>query len=100
MNLTVDLVCGVCIIVYIADVRQWWTLSDNYESSVTGIISTFQIIHAAAAFNIGSTYRKGFFRNTSFIVMYAILFTFLSVVLLADPNSLGCLFRIKYVPSH
>jgi hypothetical protein len=59
----------------LAEVRQWWTLSDNYESSITGIASNFQIIYAAAAFNIVSTYRKGFFCNTSFISMYAIQFT-------------------------
>jgi hypothetical protein len=59
----------------LAEVRQWWTLSDNYESSITGIVSNFQIIYAAATFNIGSTYRKGLFRNTSFISMYAIRFT-------------------------
>lgn len=79
----------------LADQRKWWTLADNFEASVTSIISTFQIIHAAAAFNIGSTYRKGFFRNTAFISMYAIVFTFLSALTLSNPNSLGCLFRIN-----
>lgn len=79
----------------LVDVRQWWTLSDNFESAATSMICTFQIINAAAAFNIGSTYRKGFFRNISFLVLYSALFAVLSVILLADPNSFGCLFRVN-----
>ncbi|KAJ3115397.1 hypothetical protein HDU96_000702 [Phlyctochytrium bullatum] len=79
----------------LADVRRWWELGDNFEGSVTGIIGTFQIIHAAAVFNIGRTYRQGFFRNWKFVVVWAIIVFILSFITLADPNGLSCLFHVN-----
>lgn len=78
-----------------ADMRRWWELADNYESSATGILVCFQIIHAAAVFNLGSKYRGGFFRNTVFLLIYSLLFGILSFILLANPNPFGCLFHIN-----
>ncbi|KAJ3227168.1 hypothetical protein HK099_003131 [Clydaea vesicula] len=76
-----------------ANIRRWWELSDNFESSVTGLLATFQIVNSAATFNIGNTYRLGFFRNLTFIFLYSNVFGFLSYITLADPNSLGELKR-------
>ncbi|KAJ3414429.1 hypothetical protein HDV05_006610 [Chytridiales sp. JEL 0842] len=79
----------------LADMRRWWELADNYEAEVTGLIGTFQIMHAAAVFSIGSTYRFGFWRNWQFLTVYALVISLLSSILLADPNFLGCLFRVN-----
>ncbi|KAJ3112290.1 hypothetical protein HDU96_004734 [Phlyctochytrium bullatum] len=77
------------------DVRRWWELGDNYEGEVTGLLGTLQIVFAAAVFNIGSTYRRGFFRNWIFVLVWTAIVTLLSFVILADPNSLGCLFHVN-----
>jgi hypothetical protein len=81
----------------LVDVRKWWTLADNYETATTGIIAAFQIIHISAAYNLGSTYRQGFLKNRAFLAMYGLFFAMLAFILLADPNPLGCIFRIKCV---
>ena len=78
-----------------ADIRRWWELSDSYESEVTALITVYQIIHAGAAFNIGHVYRLGFFRNIAFLAFYSAIFSLLTFITLADPNSIGCIFRIN-----
>ncbi|KAJ3217373.1 hypothetical protein HDU67_008075 [Dinochytrium kinnereticum] len=78
-----------------ADVRRWWELGDNFEGAVTGIIGTFQIIHAAAVYNIGHTYRRGFFRNWIFILVWLAIVFILSFITLADPNPMSCLFHVN-----
>ncbi|KAJ3197057.1 hypothetical protein HK101_006240 [Irineochytrium annulatum] len=78
-----------------ADVRRWWELGDNYEGAITGMIGTFQIINAAAVYNIGHTYRSGFFRNYIFLGIWVVMAGILSFVILGDPNSLGCLFHVN-----
>ncbi|KAH6576338.1 hypothetical protein BASA62_001487 [Batrachochytrium salamandrivorans] len=77
------------------DMRRWWELADNFEGEVTGLIATFQIIHAAAAFNLGSKYRSGFLMNRTFMIVYGVVFGIISYITLADPNWLGCLFHIN-----
>ncbi|KAI8917468.1 hypothetical protein BC831DRAFT_406937 [Entophlyctis helioformis] len=78
-----------------ADMRRWWELADNFEGQATGLIGTFQILHAAAAFNIGSKYRTGFFSNRVFLAVYATVFAIISFIMLADPNPIGCMFHIN-----
>ncbi|KAJ3321500.1 hypothetical protein HDU76_014084, partial [Blyttiomyces sp. JEL0837] len=79
----------------VADIRKWWELADNFEGEVTGLLGTFQIIHGAAVFNIGSTYRAGFFRNPVFIAIYVSIIALLSIITLADPNPISCLFHVN-----
>jgi cation-transporting ATPase 13A3/4/5 len=79
----------------LADMRRWWELADNYEATVTGLIGTFQIMHAAAVFSIGSTYRFGSWRNWQFVGIYSLVIGFLSFLTLSDPNAVGCVFRIN-----
>jgi cation-transporting ATPase 13A3/4/5 len=52
------------------DLRRWWELSDNYEGSLTGLLTGFQIIHAACSFNTGKYFRQGFWKNWAFIFSY------------------------------
>lgn len=77
------------------DLSRWWELADNYESQVTSLMLNFQIFHAAAALNIGSKYRRGTFKNWQFVTVYVTLCSILCFVVLADPNPLGCLFRMN-----
>jgi hypothetical protein len=78
-----------------ADLRKWWELADNHVASVTTILTMYQILHAALAYNTGVKYRQGGLRNRSFIVIYVISFVFVSIILLLNPNFLGCMFRIN-----
>ncbi|KAJ3042002.1 hypothetical protein HDV00_008293 [Rhizophlyctis rosea] len=78
-----------------AEPARWWELADNYEGETTGILAVFQIFHAAACFNVGNKFRRGFFRNYVFVLTYSALFVILSYILLAPPNALGCLFHVN-----
>ncbi|KAJ3071989.1 hypothetical protein HDU98_004477 [Podochytrium sp. JEL0797] len=77
------------------DIRRWWELADNFEGEVTGLVMTFQIVHAAAVFNIGRVYRSGFWKNWVFLAIYGGILALLSFVTLADPNPASCLFHIN-----
>lgn len=87
------------------ELRRWWERADNYEGryfilkliiiSITSIITMYQIIHAAFAYNIGEKYRQGGKSNQAFLAIYGMLFSLISSVLLFDPNFLGCIFRIN-----
>lgn len=77
------------------DLRRWWELADNFEGAVTTIVIMYQILNAAAAFNLGTKYRQGGLQNKIFLTAYGIVFATISFLLLSDPNSLGCQFRIN-----
>ncbi|KAJ3014733.1 UNVERIFIED_CONTAM: hypothetical protein HDU68_000163, partial [Siphonaria sp. JEL0065] len=77
------------------DIRRWWELADNFEGEVTGILIVFQIVHAAAVFNMGRVYRSGFWKNWVFLAVYGIIVALLSFLTLADPNPVSCLFHIN-----
>jgi cation-transporting ATPase 13A3/4/5 len=77
------------------DMTRWWELADNYEASLISIFIIFQIFSAAAAINIGSRYRQGSFKNWTFVAIYIVCTCFICYIILADPNPIGCLFRIN-----
>ena len=77
------------------DLSRWWQLADNYEAQVISLMLIFQIFHSAAALNLGWKYRQGSLRNWKFVLIYIVLIIILCVITVADPNSLGCLFRIN-----
>jgi hypothetical protein len=78
-----------------ADLRKWWQLADNYVGSVTSICAMYQIINSAWAYNLGTKYRQGGSTNRIFMSIYAFLFAVISCVLLMNPSTLGCAFRIN-----
>jgi cation-transporting ATPase 13A3/4/5 len=77
------------------DMSHWWELADNYEAALISIFIIFQIFNAAAAINIGSRYRRGSLKNWTFVLIFVACVSIISFVILADPNPLGCLFRIN-----
>ena len=77
------------------DLSHWWELADNFESSATSLLMIFQIFHAAAVFNIGYRYRKGFIFNWRFVSIYILLLICIIYITISDPNPTGCLFRIN-----
>jgi hypothetical protein len=77
------------------DLRKWWEMADNYESTVLGVLTAFQVLNASCAFNVGMKYRQGFFKNKKFLMIFGFLFAILASILLADPNPIGCAFHIN-----
>lgn len=77
------------------DLRKWWEMSDNYESATLGILTAFQVLNSSCAFSLGVKYRQGFFKNKTYLLIFAALFLLLASVLLADPNPVGCAFHVN-----
>jgi cation-transporting ATPase 13A3/4/5 len=77
------------------NLRKWWELGDNYEGAVIGLLTTFQILHTSCAYNLGVQYRQGFLKNKPFILIYGFLAFLLSLIVLLDPNPIGCMFKVN-----
>lgn len=77
------------------DMSRWWELADNYEASLISTFIIFQIFSAAAAINLGSRYRQGSFKNSAFMGVFVVCMCLISYIILADPNPIGCIFRIN-----
>lgn len=77
------------------DLRKWWELADNYEGSISGIMTTFQILHASCALSLGSKYRAGFWKNRYYLAIYFFTITVFTLTIISGPNPLGCAFRIN-----
>ncbi|KAJ2005036.1 hypothetical protein GGI04_002394 [Coemansia thaxteri] len=77
------------------DVTKWWLLGDNYEASILSFVSTFQFINNGLVVNYGYLYRARWYRNYALLVVWAFLMVFVSYMLLADPNRVGCAFRLN-----
>ncbi|KAJ2782691.1 hypothetical protein H4R18_002117 [Coemansia javaensis] len=77
------------------DVTKWWLLGDNYEASILSFVSTFQFINNGFVFNYGYKHRAAWYRNYALLVVWAFLVAFVSYMLLADPNRVGCAFRLN-----
>ncbi|KAJ2158385.1 hypothetical protein GGF46_003810 [Coemansia sp. RSA 552] len=77
------------------DTSLWWLLADNYEAEVISIMCLFQFTNAAAVYNFGYRYRRAWITNYLLVVLYAGFLAVISVLALANPNRLSCLFRIN-----
>ncbi|KAJ1918417.1 hypothetical protein IWQ60_007501, partial [Tieghemiomyces parasiticus] len=79
----------------LVDLSKWWLLADNYESETLAFMVLFQFINAAAVFNFGHLFRQSWWRNYTLVAIWATLLGIVSYVELADPNWLGCTFRLN-----
>ncbi|PVV01855.1 hypothetical protein BB560_003713 [Smittium megazygosporum] len=77
------------------DTALWWLLGDNYEAETLTTVLLPQFINAAGVFNFGFKYRKAWIFNYSLVILYFGYMFIMSYVTLANPNRLGCLFRIN-----
>ncbi|KAJ2458779.1 hypothetical protein GGF42_001860 [Coemansia sp. RSA 2424] len=77
------------------DVTKWWLLGDNYEASILSFVSTFQFITNGFVVNYGYLYRARWYKNYALLVVWGFLMAFVSFMLLADPNRVGCAFRLN-----
>ncbi|EFJ32188.1 hypothetical protein SELMODRAFT_439526 [Selaginella moellendorffii] len=72
----------------------WWTLSDNWESTVLFFTMYFQFITSAFVFTFGSGFRKNVFNNHLLIGSYAGLVILFSFLLLLPHSSLTSLWHV------
>lgn len=77
------------------DVNKWWLLGDNYEASILSFVSSYQFINNGFVVNYGYLYRARWYKNYALLVVWAFLIAFMSYILLADPNRVGCAFRLN-----
>lgn len=76
------------------DVSQIDQIGDNYESEVIWLVSGYQYISSAMAFNYGFEFRQGWFRNYVFVGL-VVVFTATHVVAILVPSRLSCIFRVN-----
>ncbi|KAJ1974536.1 hypothetical protein H4R35_003562 [Dimargaris xerosporica] len=78
-----------------ADLSKWWLIGDNYETAFMTFMAAFQFVNNAAVYNFGHLYRQSWWRNYTLVLLWAVFLAIMTYVELADPNWLGCLFRLN-----
>jgi magnesium-transporting ATPase (P-type) len=71
-------------------------LGDNYESQIIWLVTGYQYISSAIAFNFGYEFRQGWFRNYVFI-LFVLGFSIIHFYIIFVPGKLSCFFRVNCV---
>ena len=74
-------------------------IGDNYESTVIFLVTGFQYISSAMAFNFGYEFRKAWWQNYLF-VLAAATFTFMHFYITLNPGYLSCFWRVNCDNDH
>jgi hypothetical protein len=69
-------------------------IGDNYESSVGFLVSGYQYITSAMAYNFGYKYRAGWWYNWRFLFFVG-AFTIVHFTVILYPSTLSCFFRVN-----
>eukprot|EP00250_Pteridium_aquilinum_P014895 c22269_g1_i1 orf=370-4158(-) len=72
----------------------WWTLGDNWESTVLFFTMYFQFITSAFVFTFGSIFRKNVFHNWVLMICYGTLMVLMSLLLLLPPSGFTSLWHV------
>lgn len=72
----------------------WWTLGDNWETTVIYCTVFSQFITSGVIFTFGSHYRRPVCCNVYLTGFWVLAYSFTSYILLADSNSVTQLFHI------
>jgi len=76
------------------DVSNTNTIGDNYETSVIFIITGYQYISSAAAFNFGYSFRQNWFKNYVFVFLF-VFFTALQFSMVLTSGKFSCIWRVN-----
>jgi hypothetical protein len=82
-----------------SDVSVVTVIGDNYESSVIFIVSGYQYISSAAAFNFGYSFRQNWFRNYVFVFLF-LLFTAMQFSMTLTASHFSCIWRVNCDNDH
>jgi len=74
--------------------ESWWTLSDNWESTIVFTCAFPQFITAGLIYSFGGQFRRGLRHNYVLIVVWLCLFVLNTVVLLTEHNPVTQAFHI------
>lgn len=69
-------------------------IGDNYESEVLFLVTGYQYISSAMAYNFGFEWRQGWWKNTLFVVAAAV-FSFFHFYATLVPGTISCLWRVN-----
>lgn len=81
------------------DVSNVLVIGDNYETSVIFIVSGYQYISSAAAFNFGYSFRSNWFRNYVFVFFF-ILWTVFQFSATLTASRFSCIWRLNCDNDH
>jgi cation-transporting ATPase 13A3/4/5 len=76
------------------DVSNVQVIGDNYEAQVLFLITGYQYISSAMAFNFGYNFRAAWITNYWFVA-FASFFTFIHFYSTMNPSPMSCLFRVN-----
>lgn len=81
------------------DVSNLAIIGDNYESTTVFLVTGYQYISSAMAWNFGYEFRTGWLRNYSFVLL-VVAFTALHFYVTLVPGTLSCIFRVNCDNEH
>jgi len=76
------------------DISNSFTIGDNYESTVLFLVTGYQYISSAMAFNFGFNHRRPWIRNWIFVSL-VIGYSVIHFTVTLYPSSLSCFWRIN-----
>jgi predicted P-type ATPase len=76
------------------DISNITLIGDNYEASVLFIVTGYQYISSAIAFNFGYTFRSSWWKNYVFVIL-TLCFTIVHLVATLEPSKLSCVWRLN-----
>ncbi|KAL7521821.1 hypothetical protein ACHAWX_006509 [Stephanocyclus meneghinianus] len=76
------------------DVSNVNTIGDNYETAVIFVITGYQYISSAAAYNFGYTYRASWFKNYIFVFFF-LVWTAVQFSATMTANKFSCIWRLN-----
>jgi len=74
-------------------------IGDNYESEVIFLVSGYQYIATALAYNFGYEFRQSWFRNYLFVIA-SLTLTFVQFYAAMVPGDLSCFWRVNCDNNH
>jgi len=74
--------------------QAWWTLGDNWESTVVFFTAFFQFVASSVVFSFGSQFRQTVFRNYLLMVSWASIFVVISLAILLPHSSFTHLWHV------
>jgi cation-transporting ATPase 13A3/4/5 len=75
------------------------TIGDNYEAQTLFLVSGYQYISSAIAFNFGYSYRANWFRNWVFVTL-VVAYTVIHWTIIIHPGNMSCLWRVNCTNDH
>jgi hypothetical protein len=75
------------------------TIGDNYEAQTLFLVTGYQYISSAIAFNFGYSYRANWFRNWVFVTL-VVAYTVIHWTIIIHPGNMSCLWRVNCTNDH